>query len=212
MDIKLSPRLTACCRLVKPGTVVADVGCDHGYVSIYLLKNGLAGRVYACDVKEGPLASARHNALKYGVNENIRFFLANGLIGVPRDFDTLLIAGMGADVMISILSASPWLKSEQYRMILQCQSRTPVLRHYLSESGWKIDQELVLKDGRFLYSVMEVSRGENPLTELQCWLPENLTGEVEAYRTQILKHLALSAQGQPDLADILQALQKENES
>lgn len=212
MEIKLSPRLSACCSFVSPGAIVADVGCDHGYVSIYLLQNGLAKQVYACDIKEGPLTSARHNAVKYGVSENIRFFLADGLVGVPRDFNTLLIAGMGADVMVSILSASPWLENGQYRMILQCQSRTPVLRRYLSDNGWKINEELVLKDGRFLYTVMEVSRGENPLTASQCWLPDNLTGEVDTYRTQVLKHLALSAQGQPDLAEILQELQKENKS
>lgn len=212
MEIKLSDRLTACCRYIAPGAVVADVGCDHGYVSIYLLQSGIARRVYACDVKEGPLASAKQNALKYGVTQNIRFFLADGLRGVPRDFDTLLIAGMGADVMTGILAAAPWLESGQYRLILQCQSRTSVLRRYLSDHGWTIETEEVLQDGRFLYTVMAVVRGRMPLTQAQCWLPDNLTGEVRAYRTQILKHLSLSAQGQPGLSVILDELQKEDNS
>ena len=58
--------------------------------------------------------------------------------------------------MISILEAAPWLKCDKYRLILQCQSKRPELRRYLSENGWFIQEESVLKDGKFLYTVMEV--------------------------------------------------------
>ena len=68
----------------------------------------------------------------------------------------MVCAGMGADTMISILADAPWLKSACYRLVLQCQSKTPMLRRYLSENGWQITKESVLRDGRFLYTVMEV--------------------------------------------------------
>ena len=156
MKIPLSDRLLACCRFVNPGDRVADVGCDHGYLGIYLLKNNIASQVTASDINEGPLNAAVFNSEKYGVRDKMRFFLSNGVQNIPRDFDTMVCAGMGGDTMISILEAAPWLQGGQYRLVLQCQSKRPELRRYLSENGWFIREEAVLKDGRFLYTVMEV--------------------------------------------------------
>ena len=138
MKIPLSRRLQECCRFIHPGDRVADIGCDHGYLSIYLLKNGIASAAYACDVAQGPLDSARRNAVKFGVAEKLSFYLSDGVKNVPRDFDTLVCAGMGGDTMVSILSGAPWLKNKKYRLILQCQSKTAMLRRYLSENGWHI--------------------------------------------------------------------------
>lgn len=154
--MQLSKRLLACCQFVKQGDRVADIGCDHGYLGIHLLKNGLAQSVIAADINEGPLQSAIRNANKYGVADNMRFFLSDGAVSIPREFDTMIIAGMGGDTIISILEASPWLSSRQYRLILQCQSKTPVLRKYLARSQWHIQDEVVVRDGRFLYTVMDV--------------------------------------------------------
>lgn len=156
MKIPLSARLQACCAFVHPGDRVADIGCDHGYLSIYLLKNHIASCAYACDVAEGPLQSARRNAVKFGVADKLSFYLSDGVKNVPRDFDTLVCAGMGGDTMVSILSAAPWLKDGRYRLVLQCQSKRELLRQYLSDNGWHIAEESVLRDGRFLYTVMDV--------------------------------------------------------
>ena len=128
MKLPLSDRLAACCGFVHPGDRVADVGCDHGYLSIHLLQTGVASHVYASDIREGPLSSAKRNAASYGGTQNIDFFLSDGVQDLPRDFDTLVCAGMGGDTMVSILSAAPWLKSDRYRLILKCQGKTPDLR------------------------------------------------------------------------------------
>lgn len=156
MKIPLSKRLIACCNFVAVGDRVADIGCDHGYLGIYLLKNGIATSVIAADINQMPLDSAFQNAHKYGTADKMRFYLSDGVRNIPRDFDSLVCAGMGADTIISILDAAPWLQSKQYRLILQCQSKTPMLRKYLSDNGWYIRNETVLRDGRFLYTVMEV--------------------------------------------------------
>lgn len=156
MKLPLSNRLLACCGFVRPGDRVADVGCDHGYLGIHLLKNGIASSVIASDVNEGPLQSALRNAHKYGVKDRISFHLSDGARSIPRDFDTLVCAGMGADTMISILEAAPWLKNEKYRLILQCQSRRPELRKYLYAQGFSITRETLAEDGKFIYPIMEV--------------------------------------------------------
>ena len=156
MKLPISDRLLACCRFVHPGDRVADIGCDHGYLGIYLLKNQIASHVIAADINEGPLNTAVFNSEKYGVRDKMQFFLSDGVKNIPREFDMLVCAGMGGNTMISILEAAPWLKEGNYRLILQCQSKRPELRKYLSETGWFIREESVLKDGKFLYTVMEV--------------------------------------------------------
>lgn len=156
MNIPLSKRLSACCSYVSAGARVADIGCDHGYTGIYLLSQGIASCVIAADINEMPLQSARSNADRFGVRDRMRFYLSDGVRNIPRDFDTMICAGMGADTIMSILDAAPWLRSDQYKLILQCQSKTAALRKYLSHTGWFIHRENVLRDGRFLYTVMEV--------------------------------------------------------
>jgi tRNA (adenine22-N1)-methyltransferase len=207
MKIPLSPRLQACCNFVVPGDRVADIGCDHGYLGIYLLKNNIASKVIASDINEGPLQCAVRNSEKYGVRDKIDFYLSDGVAKIPRDFDTLVCAGMGADTMVSILSAAPWLKDEKYRLILQCQSKTPMLRQYLSESGWRITEEAVLRDGRFLYTVMEVcyEPAYPKLTAGECHFPpallENPSREVPAYYRWVIGGLEMSVQNQKENAD-----------
>ena len=156
MKIPLSTRLLACAGFVNKGDRVADIGCDHGYLSIHLLTTGIARSCIASDVAKGPLQSAMDNARKFGVQENITFHLSDGVQSIPRDFDTLVCAGMGGDTMIHILESAPWLQNQQYRLILQCQSKRPELRKWLYDHGFAIRRETLAKDGKFCYPVMEI--------------------------------------------------------
>ena len=156
MKLPLSDRLLACAGFINSGDRVADIGCDHGYLSIHLLTSGIARSCIASDVAEGPLQSAMRNARKFGVQNNITFYLSDGVRNIPRDFDTLVCAGMGGDTMIHILESAPWLKAPQYRLILQCQSKRPELRKWLYAHGFAIRRETLAKDGKFCYPVMEI--------------------------------------------------------
>ena len=214
MNLPLSKRLQACCSFISPGDRVADIGCDHGYLSVYLLQEGIASSVIAADINEMPLQSAMRNAEKFGVQNKISFYLSDGVKNIPKDFDTLVCAGMGADTMISILDAASWLRTQHYRLVLQCQSKTPMLRQYLSQNGWHITEETVLRDGRFLYTVMMVKwQPESPrLTLGQCYFPPALlkkpTKELPEYYQNVLFRLRRAISGQGDSADpvLLEAL------
>ena len=167
----LSNRLLACCGFVRPGDRVADIGCDHGYLGIHLLQKGIAASVIASDVNEGPLLSAQHNARKFSVSDRMSFYLSNGVQRIPRDFDTMVCAGMGADTMIGILSAAPWLQAPRYRLVLQCQSRRPALRRWLWENGFSIAEETLAQDGKFIYPIMLVTYAPGAaFTPAQCYL------------------------------------------
>lgn len=205
MKIPLSKRLEAACKFVNPNDRVADIGCDHGYLGIYLLKNHIASQVIASDINEGPLNAAVFNAEKYGVRDKMRFYLSDGVKNIPRDFDAMVCCGMGGDTMISILEAAPWLKDDKYRLILQCQSKRPELRKYLGENGWFIRNETVLKDGRFLYTVMEaVHQPGMELTAGGCHFPpallRNPTPEVPAFYRWVVGGLKMIVDNQGESA------------
>ena len=211
MKLPISDRLLACAGFVKRGSRVADIGCDHGYLSIYLLTNGIAASCIASDVNEGPLQSAQRNARKFGVANKIEFYLSDGVGNIPRDFDCMVCAGMGADTMIHILESAPWMKDSKYTMILQCQSKIPMLRRYLSENGWRIAEESVLRDGRFLYTIMQVTYDpENAALTIgqQYFSPallKNASADTPAYYKWVVDGLKIATAHQDD-AEKKQAL------
>ena len=156
----LSKRLAACAALVPRGAVAADVGTDHGYLSIYLVQQGICPRVIASDLRQKPLEKARENVLRYGASEQITLLLSDGLKNfLPGSFDTLICAGMGGDCICAILQAAPWLKDGRYTLILQPQSSGNDLRRWLGQNGFSIERETLVLDGRFLYGVMAVRYG-----------------------------------------------------
>jgi len=210
MKIPLSKRLEAACNFVHPGDRVADVGCDHGYLGIYLIKNNIASHVIASDINEGPLNAAVFNSEKFGVRDQMQFFLSDGVRNIPGDFDTLVCCGMGGDTMISILEAAPWLRDSKYRLILQCQSKRPELRRYLSENGWMIREEVVLKDGKFLYTVMEVLFAPGmELTPGGCHFPpallRNPGKDLPAFYRWVVGGLKMIVENQKEMADPFKA-------
>jgi tRNA (adenine22-N1)-methyltransferase len=96
------------------------------------------------------------NAVKFGTKNKMSFHLSDGVKDIPRDFDCMVCAGMGADTIMSIIhNSAAWLKDSRYRLILQCQSKRPELRQWLYDEGFRINRETLAKDGKFVYSIME---------------------------------------------------------
>ena len=200
MKVPLSARLLACCNYVNQNDRIADVGCDHGYLSIHLLTNGIVSSAIASDVNQQPLLSAVGNAEKYGVRDKMEFYLSDGVRNIPRDFDCMICAGMGADTMISILEAAPWLKDPKYRLVLQCQSRRPELRRWLSDAGYTIRREDLVRDGKFIYTVMEVIYAPGTvLSAAECYISpallENNSPLLAEYTERVIHGLRLTVDG-----------------
>ena len=153
----LSARLRCVADLINEGSRVADIGCDHGFLGIYLLSCGKASHVIASDLREKPLATAKRNAERFGTSDRMEFVCADGLKGIdPNSADTIVFAGMGGDVICMILDAAPWVRSRKYSLLLQPQSGVHDLRAYLANTGFQIEREIPIEDHGFLYSVMQV--------------------------------------------------------
>lgn len=143
-------RLSSALPFVRPGAVVADVGTDHAYLPIELIRRGIAVRAIAGDVNEGPLSRAVSNIAAAGLSDRIETILTDGLRGMESFRpDHILIFGMGGELIVRILSDAPWVRDGKIRLILQPMSRPEELRRWLWRSGFAITEEsLSREDGR----------------------------------------------------------------
>lgn len=158
-EIKLDPRLLTAASMVRQGAVVADIGTDHAYLPVYLLKNGIARFAIASDVNEGPLERARQSAEKYGVEGFMRFELADGLTGVHPEREgvsDIIICGMGGELIARIIDASEYTRRNEVRLILQPMSSAYELREYMAEAGFGIIDERLSRAAGKIYTCMLV--------------------------------------------------------
>lgn len=162
MNIILDSRLGCIAEAIGGARIVADIGTDHGLLPIALLLHGQAERAVACDIRQGPLGSARRNAERYGVSDKVELVLTDGFHGVEAySPDAVVISGMGGELIARIISEAPYLRGD-VRLFLQPMTRAESLRAYLAQSGFEITAEHLARDGERLYSVIEASFcGEN---------------------------------------------------
>ena len=158
--MQLSKRLTAAAHMVTKGSRLADVGCDHGYIPIALVTEGHVPYAVAMDVNQGPLERARQNIEQFAAAQYIETRLSDGVAALrPGEVDSIIIAGMGGNLMMRILEDGRDVLKETKEMILQPQSEIAGVRRYLQEHGYQIlDEEMVLEDGKY-YMMMKVIHG-----------------------------------------------------
>ncbi len=161
--LQLSERLRAAAGLITKGNVVADVGCDHAYTSIYLCREEIAPRVIAMDVNRGPLAGAKQHVEEAQLTDRIELRLSDGLERLaPGEADTILLCGMGGLLMQRILTDGKNTVEAAKELILQPQSEIAQVRRYLHSEGYTITAERMLKeDGKF-YVMMRAVKTERP--------------------------------------------------
>lgn len=168
--VQLSERLLAAAGMVTKGNIVADIGCDHAYTSIYLCQAGIAPKVIAMDVNKGPLAGAKAHVEEADLAEKIDIRLSDGLQKLlPGEADTVLLCGMGGLLMIKILSDYPEVTASLKELILQPQSEVGEVRRFLHKQGYEITKEHMLKeDGKFYMMMRAVLCDEPQNYEKEC--------------------------------------------
>ncbi len=166
----LSKRLLTAVGMITKGNIVADVGCDHAYTSIYLRKENIAPKVIAMDVNKGPLARAKEHIEEAGLIDSISLRLSDGLEKLSEhEVDTVLLCGMGGLLMIKILSDYPEIIKTVKELVLQPQSEVAQVRHFLHKEGYEIEKEHILKeDGKFYVVMRAVPKAQVQLYEEEC--------------------------------------------
>lgn len=151
--VVLSHRLRSLTDMVSRGKRVVDVGCDHGFLSIYLVQHGISPRVLAMDVRKGPLSGAKEHIAEYGMENYIETRLSDGLLEYkPGEADSLVCAGMGGRLMMKILTESEEKAKALDELILQPQSELPVFRRFLKAEGYvTLDENILCEDGKYYF-------------------------------------------------------------
>jgi tRNA (adenine22-N1)-methyltransferase len=157
----LSKRLQAVADMVSKGNRVCDVGCDHGFVSIYLVEQGVSPFVLAMDVRKGPLGAAAEHVEERGLHGAIEIRLSDGLHNYePGEADSLVCAGMGGKLMARILSED-WKKTDSFHeLVLQPQSEIEGFRRFLYNNGYFIEKENMIEEEGKFYPMMRVRKAE----------------------------------------------------
>ncbi|MBE6008240.1 MAG: SAM-dependent methyltransferase [Lachnospiraceae bacterium] len=189
--MELSKRLKAIADMVEEKTS-ADIGTDHGYLPIYLIKEKGLERVIACDVNKGPLKKAEENISAYNVGEMIETRLGNGLEKVmPGEAECITISGMGGMLIISILKEGIETVKSASHLILQPQHDIPRVREYIMSIGFKIDKEDMLIDEGKYYTIISAVKGEDtPYNEVELMFGRKLIETKNVYLRQYLEHRA----------------------
>jgi len=174
IDSKLSERMKMVAGLLSKGKRVADIGCDHAFVSMYLLRNEIATRVLALDLREGPLKIAGDNIRAFGYENLIETRLSDGFEMIdPDETDAAIIAGMGGPLIVSILESGmkpllrknkeqrPSVITEGYELVIQPQSELDQVRAFLRENGFAIlDEAMTYEEGKY-YTAIKIVKSAN---------------------------------------------------
>lgn len=159
MSIKLSRRLQAVADCVPLGARIIDVGTDHAMIPVWLTQTERIVYAWASDIRPGPLQSARRLIEETACEDGISLRLTNGLQGFgPEDGDTVIIAGMGGETMMNILSDAPWTK-ENTLLVLEPQSKQALLRSFLRDNGYAVEREFLVEDAGRIYPIILVRGG-----------------------------------------------------
>lgn len=158
----MKKRLEMIAEMVPDGKGVIDVGTDHGYLPVWLSQRGYSGLLYASDINAAPLEAARKTAREAAQENRIRFLLCDGLEQCPPDrIDTIVIAGMGGDLICRILDRAEWCLDSAYTLLLQPMTKAEVLRYWLVNNGFSLQEERLVREGGIIYQIMKAVFSDN---------------------------------------------------
>ncbi len=151
---------------VKSGGIVADIGCDHGFTSIYLMEKKLAKGVIAMDINKEPLKRAKEHILEHGMERYIDTRLSDGAKELKKgEADTILISGMGGALIVKILSESIEIIKDTSELVLSPQSEIYLVRHFLHDNGFKIESEDMVREQNKFYVIIRAVPGTQYFTD-----------------------------------------------
>lgn len=185
--IKLSKRMKAVASMVTPGNILADIGTDHAYVPISLVQRKKISKAIAMDINKGPLKRACEHVAEHQLEDYIETRLSDGVKKLEAgEVDSILIAGMGGELVIRILAEGMEVCRSAKELILQPQSELGKVRKFLRENKFEIiDEDMVIEEGKY-YPMMKVV----PVEKVVCWnvLPETVIPACDVYGPLLLKN------------------------
>lgn len=209
--IKLSERLNAVASLVRADSVLADIGCDHGFLPVYLIQSGKIQSAVSSDINAGPLSACRALVEKERLENHIRCVLSDGLKEIKSDMaDDISVCGMGGELIVQILEACPWVKSKDKHYIFNPMTHPEILRKYLSENGFEIDTDIIVKEGNRYYNVFDACYTGNCFVkdDVYYFLGNIKNFEHKEYFRHLLNYLENKQKGGTDYGSVIAAVKE----
>ncbi len=157
--VTLTPRLDAVFDKLHTCRAVADIGCDHAYIPIKAIEDGIAETAIATDLNQGPLDIAKANIEKHGLLDRIETRIGGGLKPLfAGEADQIIIAGMGGEVISDIIASDTRI-AKSSGLILQPMNSQYELRKYLIKNGFMITGEDIATEGFKVYNIITARAG-----------------------------------------------------
>jgi len=156
--MSLSERLQTVYDMVRKGETVADIGSDHGLLILALCHDGIISHGYASDNKKAPFQRLEKAIKSANLHDRIVVGLADGITRLPSFIDTVVLAGMGGDLITHILQAEPHKLDKVKHIIVAPNSHVPLVRFSLSKIGFRITSEAIVFEKHY-YEIMRAERG-----------------------------------------------------
>ncbi len=164
--MKLGPRLKAVADMIPAGSVVADIGTDHGYLPVYLVEQGVSVGVVATDVNQGPLNKAIEQIRFHRLEDRIITRLGRGLNAVtPGEVNVVVIAGMGGVLITDILHEGRRVIEKAELLVLQPMNAQESVRRWLVENGFSISDEVLAMENRKIYEIIAAVHGSQTIED-----------------------------------------------
>lgn len=209
--VSLSPRLLAAAELVRQGAVLADVGCDHGFLPVYLLQNGIIKSAVASDINRGPLSSCRKLIIKEGLQDRVSLVLSDGLMGIDcNSYTDITFCGMGGELISLILNNSKEHFSSGKHYIFNPMTHPEILRKYLCDNGFEIDKDFIVREQNHYYNVFDACyTGEIKIYDEPYYFLGNIKDFThKEYFVHLLKHLENKMKGGADYSSVITAVKE----
>ena len=180
----MDSRLKAIMDFVPIGSRVADIGTDHGYLAIELIKRNIAAFVVASDKNQGPLSAAQKNIREAGIEKSISIRLGDGLQSIEiGEVNVICIAGMGGVLMCDILNASPEVVAKVDKIILQPMNAVERVYKWAEDNKFCIEDEDLAEVEDIIYEIICLSRTSNSLKskkkEISPLMSKYISGKIQ---------------------------------
>lgn len=188
--MKISKRLKEIAAYVEKDSYVLDVGCDHALLDIYLIRENICKKTMASDIHEGPLKKAKENIEKYYLQEKIELKQADGIDKINDKVDTIVLAGMGYYTIKDILNKNNRALEKVNTIILSVNNDFYELRKYITNKGYRIEEEKIIEDHNKFYLILKVKKGRKKYTKKELFFgTSKMNQDSKDYKKYIEKEI-----------------------
>lgn len=208
--IKLTNRLMAIASEVNACDTVIDIGTDHGYLPVYLVQKNICKNAIACDVNLAPLNSCKFLVNSLSLQDSIKCVLSDGFDDIEDSFNTVIIAGMGGELISNILSRGDIEELKACSFVFNPMTHSELVRNWLYENGFTIDNDIIVPDLNHHYNIISAHYTAQYVKPdiVKCFLGEIKDYSDAEYFLHLKNYLVNKEKSGYDFSQVIKAIEE----